>query len=90
MAAILEIVSSQKLIMSLADMAEHICQIKTKSDGIVFLKCPNELFVKIKRISDGIVFLKRANELFVVSVHSNQRVNDMEIKMSPKQLHSGM
>ena len=57
------------LIRSLADIAEHNCQIKKRAD---------ENF-----------FLKRANEHFFVSGHSNERVDDMEIKMSPKQFPSG-
>ena len=57
-------ISSQKLIRSLADIAEHICQIK-RSDGNFFLKC--------------------ANEHFFVSGQSNQRVDCMGIKVSPKQ-----
>ena len=39
-----KIVCSQKLIRSLADIAEHICQMKRKSDGNVFLKRANEHF----------------------------------------------
>ena len=61
---------SQRGIRSLADIAEHICQIKRRSDG----NC----------------FLKRANKHFFVSGHSNERVDDMGIKMSPKQFASGM
>ena len=61
---------SQKGIRSLADIAEHICQ--------------------IKRGSDGNCLLKRANEHFFVSGHSNYRVDDIGIKMSPKQFVSGI
>ena len=39
---------------------------------------------QIKRISAGIFFLKRANEYFFVSSPSNQMVDYMGIKMSPK------
>ena len=37
-----EIICSQKLIRSLADIAEHICQIERKSPGNVFLKRTDE------------------------------------------------
>ena len=49
-----------------------------------------EQFYQIKRISDGNFFLKCANEHVFVSNHSNWRVDDMGIKMSPKQFPSGM
>ena len=39
------IVCYQKLIRSLADIAEHSCQIKRRSDGNFFMKRANELFV---------------------------------------------
>ena len=43
---ITKIVCSQNLIRSLADIAEHICEIKRRSDGSFFLKHVNEhLFV---------------------------------------------
>ena len=38
------IVCFEKLIRLLADIAEHICQIQKRSDGIVFLKRANEHF----------------------------------------------
>ena len=37
-------ICSQKLIGSLADLAEHICQIKRRSGGNFFLKRANEHF----------------------------------------------
>ena len=40
-----EIVWSQKVIRSLADIAEHIGQIKRRSDDNFFLKCANEHFI---------------------------------------------
>ena len=42
--AIFKIVCSQKFLRSLADIAEHICQIKRRSDGNFFPKRANELF----------------------------------------------
>ena len=45
---------------------------------------------QIQRRSDGNFFLKRANEHFFVSGRSKSRVDDMGIKMSTKQLPSGM
>ena len=42
-----EFVCFQKVISSLTDIAEHICQIKRKSDGNFFLKHANEFFFVI-------------------------------------------
>ena len=58
--------------------------------GIRSLADIAENIFQIKRISDGNCFLKRASEHFSVSDHSNERVNDMGIKMSPKQFSSCM
>ena len=40
----IKIVCSRKIIRSLADIAEHICQIKRRSEGNFFLKRANEFF----------------------------------------------
>ena len=58
--------------------------------GIRSLADIAENICQIKIISDWNCFLKRANEHFFVSGHSNERVDDMGIKMSPKQFASGM
>ena len=64
----------------------HFCSQK----GIRSLADIAENICQIKRISDVNCFLKRANEHFFVSGHSNERVDDMGIKMSPKKFASGM
>ena len=48
-----EIVWSQKLIRPLTDIAEHICQIKKRSDGNFFLKCANENFSLVSILIKG-------------------------------------
>ena len=52
----IEIVCSRKLIRSLPDIAEHICQIKKGSDGNFFLKRTNELFSLVAIVIKGLIW----------------------------------